>query len=68
MVYPKTSHVVKHQFVHIDYMRAKKDMHFNRILEFVISIESLICYSLGTIGIKKSSLSSTLLSYLIRKR
>jgi hypothetical protein len=33
MLYPKTSPVVKHQFVHIDYMRAKKDMHFNRILE-----------------------------------
>jgi hypothetical protein len=28
-----TSLVVKHQFVHIDYIRAKKDMHFNRILE-----------------------------------
>jgi hypothetical protein len=25
--------MVKHQFVHIDYMRAKKDIHFNRILE-----------------------------------
>jgi hypothetical protein len=33
MLYPKTSPVVKHKFVHIDYMRAKKDMHFNRILE-----------------------------------
>jgi hypothetical protein len=33
VLYPKTSHVVKHQFVHIDYMRAKKDMHFNKILE-----------------------------------
>jgi hypothetical protein len=25
--------MVKHQFVHIDYMRAKKDMHFNMILD-----------------------------------
>jgi hypothetical protein len=25
--------MVNHQFVHIDYMRAKKGMHFNRILE-----------------------------------
>jgi hypothetical protein len=33
VLYPKTPHVVKHQFVHIDYMRAKKDMHFNKILE-----------------------------------
>jgi hypothetical protein len=24
---------VKHQWVHIDYMRNKKDIHFNRILE-----------------------------------
>jgi hypothetical protein len=33
VLYPKTSPVVKRQFVHIDYMRNKKDMHFNRILE-----------------------------------
>jgi hypothetical protein len=33
VLYSKTSPVVKHQFVHIDYMRTKKDMHFNRILE-----------------------------------
>jgi hypothetical protein len=33
VLYPKASPVVKYQFVHIDYMRAKKDMHFNRILE-----------------------------------
>jgi hypothetical protein len=33
VLYPKTSPVVKHQFMHIDYMRAKKDIHFNRILE-----------------------------------
>jgi hypothetical protein len=33
MLYPKTSPVVKHQWVHIDNMRNKKDMHFNRILE-----------------------------------
>jgi hypothetical protein len=33
VLYPNTFPVVKHQFVLIDYMRAKKDMHFNRILE-----------------------------------
>jgi hypothetical protein len=33
MLYPKISPVVKHQFVHIDYMKNKKDMHFNRIPE-----------------------------------
>jgi hypothetical protein len=33
VLYPKASLVVKHQFVHINYMRAKKDMHFNKILE-----------------------------------
>jgi hypothetical protein len=33
MLYQKTSPVVKHQWVNIDYMRQKKDMHFNRILE-----------------------------------
>jgi hypothetical protein len=33
VLYPKTTPVVKHQFVHIDYMRAKKDIHFNRVLE-----------------------------------
>jgi hypothetical protein len=33
MLYQKTSLVVKHQWVNIDYMRQKKDMHFNRILE-----------------------------------
>jgi hypothetical protein len=33
VLYQKTSPVTKHQFVHIDYMRAKKDMHFNKILE-----------------------------------
>jgi hypothetical protein len=31
--YLKTSHVVKHQWIHIDYMRNKMDIHFNRILE-----------------------------------
>jgi hypothetical protein len=30
---PKSSPVVKQQYVDIDYMRQKKDMHFNRILE-----------------------------------
>jgi hypothetical protein len=33
VLYQKTSLVVKQQFVHIDYMTQKKDMHFNRILE-----------------------------------
>jgi hypothetical protein len=33
VLYPKTSPMVKHQWVHIDYMRNKKYMHFNRILE-----------------------------------
>jgi hypothetical protein len=33
VLYPKTSPMVKHQWVHIDYMRNKKDMHFNMILE-----------------------------------
>jgi hypothetical protein len=33
VLYPKTSPVVSHQWVDVDYMRNKKDMHFNRILE-----------------------------------
>jgi hypothetical protein len=33
VLYPKTSPMVKHQFVHIDYMKNKNDMHFKRILE-----------------------------------
>jgi hypothetical protein len=33
VLYKKTSPVVKNQWVHIDYMRNKKDIHFNRILE-----------------------------------
>jgi hypothetical protein len=33
VLYLKTSPMVKHQLVHIDYMRSKKDMLFNRILE-----------------------------------
>jgi hypothetical protein len=33
MLYSKTSPVVKHQFVYIDYRRANKDMHLNGILE-----------------------------------
>jgi general stress protein 26 len=31
--YPKLSLVVKQQYVDIEYMRNKNDMHFNRILE-----------------------------------
>jgi hypothetical protein len=33
VLYPKTSPMVRHQWVDIDYMRNKKDMHFNGILE-----------------------------------
>jgi hypothetical protein len=33
VLYPKTSLVVKQQYVDIEYMRNKKDMHFNRNLE-----------------------------------
>jgi hypothetical protein len=33
VLYPKTSPVVSHQWVDICYLRNKKDMHFNRILE-----------------------------------
>jgi hypothetical protein len=33
VLYPKSSPVVKQQYVDIEYMRNKKDMYFNRILE-----------------------------------
>jgi hypothetical protein len=33
VLYPKSSPVVKQQYVDIEYMRNKKNMHFNRILE-----------------------------------
>jgi hypothetical protein len=33
MLYPKSSPVVKQQYVDIEYMRKKKDLHFNRVLE-----------------------------------
>jgi hypothetical protein len=33
VLYPKSSPVVKQQYVDIEYMRNKKDMHFNMILE-----------------------------------
>jgi hypothetical protein len=33
MLYLKLSPVVKQQYVNIEYMRNKKDMHFNKILE-----------------------------------
>jgi hypothetical protein len=33
VLYPKTSLVVNHQYVDIEYMRNKKDVHFNRVLE-----------------------------------
>jgi hypothetical protein len=33
VLYPKSSPVVKQQYVDIGYMRQKKDMHFNRVFE-----------------------------------
>jgi hypothetical protein len=33
VLYPKSSLVVKQQYVDIEYMRKKKDLHFNRVLE-----------------------------------
>jgi hypothetical protein len=33
VLYPKSSPVVKQQHVDIEYMRKKKDMHFNKVLE-----------------------------------
>jgi hypothetical protein len=33
VLYLKSSLVVKHQYIDIEYMRNKKDMHFNRVLE-----------------------------------
>jgi hypothetical protein len=33
VLYPKSSPMVKHQYVDIEYMRNKKDMHFNMVLE-----------------------------------
>jgi hypothetical protein len=33
VLYRKTSPVVKQQWINLDYMKRKKDMHFNRILE-----------------------------------
>jgi hypothetical protein len=33
LLYPKSSPVVKQQYFDIEYMRKKKDMHFNRVLE-----------------------------------
>jgi hypothetical protein len=33
VLYLKSSPVVKHQYVDIEYMRKKKDMHFNMVLE-----------------------------------
>jgi hypothetical protein len=33
VLYPKSSPVVKQQYVDIEYMRKKKDMHFNRVLK-----------------------------------
>jgi hypothetical protein len=33
VLYPKSSPVVKQQYVDIEYMRNKKDIHFNKVLE-----------------------------------
>jgi hypothetical protein len=66
MLYLKSSPVVKQQYMDIEYMRNKKDMHFNMIL--VTCMVSLICSNLGTTEIKKSSSSSTPLSSMTRKR
>jgi hypothetical protein len=33
MLYLKSPPVVRQQYVDIDYVRQKKDMHFNRVLE-----------------------------------
>jgi hypothetical protein len=33
VLYLKTTPAVKHQWVHLDYMKSKKDMHFNRVIE-----------------------------------
>jgi hypothetical protein len=33
VIYLKSSAVVKQQYVDVEYMRNKKGMHFNRILE-----------------------------------
>jgi hypothetical protein len=33
MLYLKSSPMIKQQYVDIEYMRNKKDMHFNRVLE-----------------------------------
>jgi hypothetical protein len=66
MLYLMSSPVVKQQYMDIEYMRNKKDMHFNMIL--VTCMVSLICSNLGTTEIKKSSSSSTPLSSMTRKR
>jgi hypothetical protein len=49
MLYLKSSPVVKKQYVDIEYMRNKKNIHFNRILE------ACDLHGLGTTEIKKSS-------------
>jgi hypothetical protein len=68
MLYRKTSPVMKHQWVHIDYMRNKKDMHFNKILEACdfhdITNLPQFLYNWN----QEVSLSSTPLSSLTRKR
>jgi hypothetical protein len=68
LLYPKSSPVVKQQYVDIEYMRNKNGMHFNMILEAYDLHGVMICSNLGTTGIKKSSPSSTTLSSMTRKR
>jgi hypothetical protein len=65
---PKSSPVVKQQYVNIEYMMNKKDMHFKGFLRLVTCMVSPICSSLGTTGIKKLSPNSTPLSSMTRKR
>jgi hypothetical protein len=67
VLYRKTSPVVKHQQVHIDYMRNKKDIHFNKILEACNFHGITDLHSSAITGTKRSSQSSTPLSSLTRK-
>jgi hypothetical protein len=68
VLYPKSSPVVKQQYVDIEYMGNKKDMFLTEFLSLVTCMISLIYSSLGITGIKKSSLSSTPLSSMTRNR
>jgi hypothetical protein len=68
VLYPKSSPVVKQQYVDIEYMRNKKDMFLTEFLSLVTCMISLIYSNLGITGIKISSLSSTPLSSMTRNR